>query len=284
METGFWLVTTKNLNDKLWFKDIEDFKIGMNYVAVNQYVLNVGIVAFVLMSNHVHFVLECSFLKAKDFIHSFKKLYSQYYRKKYSIRRLLYGNEVSVQPVLLKDESFKWAVAYVQMNPVAANICLNPSGYPWGTGNVFFNSQISDGIQLGALSGRARIRLLRSKSQLPAEYQLDVSGFVKPSSYIKVKLVESVFRTPLSMDYYLKRSSKARRINEVLSFNDQLLSSAYKSLCVSLFKKNSVSELSDEDKSELLRQLRYRFSSDPNQLARVVSLPYETICRLLERI
>ncbi|MBQ9476263.1 MAG: hypothetical protein IJU63_00565 [Bacteroidales bacterium] len=30
----YWLISTEHLNDRLLFKDTEDFRVGMNFVAV----------------------------------------------------------------------------------------------------------------------------------------------------------------------------------------------------------------------------------------------------------
>ena len=56
----FFLITTDHLEDRLWFRDDEDFKTGMNYAATVAFLLGVNVLAFILMSNHVHFVLACS--------------------------------------------------------------------------------------------------------------------------------------------------------------------------------------------------------------------------------
>lgn len=57
MKKDYWLITTEHLKDRLWFKDEEDFKAGMNYVAVMAATMqDIEILAFILMSNHVHFV------------------------------------------------------------------------------------------------------------------------------------------------------------------------------------------------------------------------------------
>ena len=55
---SFWLVTTSHLEDRLWFRDDEDFKYAMNLVAVLSVSFPGKIICFVLMSNHVHFVLQ----------------------------------------------------------------------------------------------------------------------------------------------------------------------------------------------------------------------------------
>lgn len=47
---GFYFITTEHLEDRLWFKDDEDYKVGMNYVAVVSYKCGVKIVVFILMS------------------------------------------------------------------------------------------------------------------------------------------------------------------------------------------------------------------------------------------
>ena len=47
-EKEFWLVTTGHLEDRLWFREEDDFKVGMNYVAVQAALTDVSILAFIL--------------------------------------------------------------------------------------------------------------------------------------------------------------------------------------------------------------------------------------------
>ena len=238
--------------------------------------------AFILMSNHVHFVLRGGLDFSKRFIDSFKKLYSQYYSTKYFSKNLLRHNPVDFKSLRLGDESFEKAVAYVQMNSVAAKVTLNASDYPWGTGKVFFRMSPIKVTRIGDMYSRACIRLLRSKAVLPEDYLVDEQGVVHPSSYVPVKFVETVFRTPSRMNHFLYTSSKARQLGEGPTFSDQLLLSNLKALMLSLFRKENLSELSEIQKSDLLKQLRYRFSADPNQISRVTGFPYESVCRLLD--
>ena len=284
MKYRFWLITTEHLENCLWFRDEEDFKIAMNIVAILAASSNLRILAFVLMSNHVHFVVNCSRQEAENFISAFKKRYSQYFQHKYGSRELLRGNSVDIQELRPGDESIERAIAYVQMNPVAANICLNPASYPWGTGNAFFSAYPEDGIPAENLSGRALARILRSRISLPPQYSIKPQGYVSPSSYVNTRLVESFFKSPKRLNYFLQTSSKARRLNDVPSFNDQIVLAGMGSLLASLFKKSDLLELEDQQRAELLRQLRYRFSSDPNQLARISGLSYKETCSLLESL
>ena len=106
----------------------------MNLVAVVSMTLRVNVLAFILMSNHVHFVLECEKWKAEMFTNELKKQYSRYFRLKYGVKELLRGNKNDIQEVSLEQESLERAIAYVLMNCVAANICANPFSYIWGQG------------------------------------------------------------------------------------------------------------------------------------------------------
>jgi len=280
----YYFVTTDHLKDRLWFRDEEDFRIAMGYVAIVAFLTGINVLAFILMSNHVHFVLECDRERALLFINKFKRLYAAYYRKKYGICELLRRNGVDIREVRPEDESLERAIAYIQMNSVAANICLEPSGYPWGTGNVFFNNNHFSGRNLGDISGRTRIQLLKSNVKLPPDYQIAPDGYILPESYVPVKRVEALFRTPKRMNYFLKTSSKARiRLegNPAPSFRDQIILSSCEDLCRSLFRANQIADLSSEQKAELLRQLGRRFSADLNQLCRVTGLPYAEAAKIL---
>ena len=166
----FWLATTDHLTDRIWFRDDDDYKMGMNLAAILAVALQVEVVSFILMSNHVHFVLCCSYEQADRFMEEFKRRYSQYMNHKYKTKELLRRVHVDIRPISEMDESMEWAIAYVQMNPVAARICLHPTGYRWGTGDAFFKEKPAKGRQLGSISERARKRLLHSNEVLPDDY------------------------------------------------------------------------------------------------------------------
>jgi REP element-mobilizing transposase RayT len=284
----FFLITTDHLADRIWFRDDEDFKTGMNYAATVACLVGVHVLAFILMSNHVHFVLECSEEKALAFITEYKRLYSRYLSQKYGTVEYLRRNGVDIQPLMLGDESLERAVAYVQMNCVAANICLSPADYPWGTGRCFFNPAPCKGQPINALSVRERRRVLHSKMEPPEIWKVEESGYVLPESYVNVDFVEKLFRTPKRMNYFLLSSSKARRrlaLKEegLPSFRDQVILAAVQDLCQTLFHQRTVDALTEEQRSELVSQIRRRFSADLNQIARVTGISLRDVIRMLER-
>lgn len=286
----YFFITTEHLIDGLWFKDEEDFRTGMNYVAVLSYVFGIKVIAFILMSNHVHFLIVCrNRVEAEAFINEFKRRYSRYYRIKYGVKEFLRGNGVDIQEITAEDEAVERVIAYINVNSVSANICLSPSGYPWGTGDCFFNFNRAKEITLERLSGREMIRILHSGTKLPPEWTLRDGKYIDPASYVDCESVEKIFRTPKRMNYFLANSSKARKAlanNESITpkFRDQIIVAAIPDLCYSMFRKQSAAELDSRQLIMFLKQLRARFCADVNQVARVVGLPYEAVAKMLDDI
>ncbi|MBR5075516.1 MAG: hypothetical protein IKX28_00690 [Bacteroidales bacterium] len=283
----FFLITTDHLETRLWFRDDEDFKTAMNYVAIVAYALGIDILAFILMSNHVHFILSCFEEEARRFITEFKRLFSHYLSRKYQTREQLRENGVDIQPLVLGDESLERAIAYVQMNCVAANVCINSADYPWGTGNCFFRAAPDKGRRLGDISRRAQVRLLHSKQELPSGWVLGEEGYILPGSYVNIGFVESLFRSPKRMNFFLQNSSKAKqrlalREMDLPSFRDQIILPAISDLCQSLFHKREIKELDEEQLPALIAQIRRRFNADAKQIARVTGIPYQEIARMLQ--
>jgi hypothetical protein len=98
--------------------------------------------------------------------------------------------------------------------------------------------------------------------------------------------VEALYRSPKRMNYFLVTSSKARKRIEsgerLPAFRDQTILAALPDLCRSLFGKDAFLSLSLEEKAEFMRQLRFRFSADINQIARMCGLTYAEAARLID--
>ena len=283
-----YLVTTDHLEEGLWFRDEKDFIAGMNFVAIQAYASKVTVLAFILMSNHVHLVLRGRWVDVKAFIDGLKSRHSKYLHNKYGTFEYLRRNRVRIDEVSSLDEGLEKAIAYSQMNSVAANICSHPSQYPWGTGPLFFSALKRSGTRLGDMSKRARIRLLHCcDADLPADWLVGEEGYILPESYVDIRFVESLYRTPKRMNYFLTSSSKARRKVESSedsspAFRDQVILAALSDLFRSLFQKQRFEELTLAEQTESLRQIRFRFCSNVHQIARVTGLSYEAAARMLD--
>ena len=139
---AYWLVTTEHLKKGLWFRDDEDYRVGMNYVAIASFVYGVMVLAFVLMSNHVHFVLYCTEAEARAFINEFKADCSRHLALKYGVRDLLRRNRVVIERISPDDESFERALARRQYLPLSLKL-------PLGDGRCLLQWASSEGNSTG---------------------------------------------------------------------------------------------------------------------------------------
>ena len=280
-----YFITTDHFLDRLWFKDDEDFRTAMNYIAVVSIITGVRVLAFILMSNHIHLVLYCYDSDAKLFIDTFKKLYGAYFAGKYKVGNYFRKLGVDIQIVPGEDEAPEKVIAYVQMNCVAANICSSAFFYPWGTGACFFNEAPEIGNPVSGLSRRAQIRMTRSNVKLPEYFRYGKGNYILPDSYVNIRGVEALFKSAKRYIYFLNNSSKAKKVldNKAMpSFSDQSILASAKDLCRSLFKEISPVNLNKKQMSDLIKELKYRFSADVKQLSRVLNLSYEEASTLLD--
>lgn len=284
----YYLVTTDHLEESIWFRDNEDFTVGMNFVAIQASLSDVVILAFILMSNHVHFVLYGTEQAVHDFIRDFKSRYSQYYGHKWGVKSFLKGNNADIQLIPAKEESLERSIAYTLMNCVAARICSHPSQYPWGSGGCIFSAKTEPPkMRVGQFSGRKLEKLLHSNcTRIPAHWEVSATGYILPEFYVDVDRVEHLMRSPIRYDYFLRNSSKARKRLEVKddlpAFKDQTILAVIPDLCQSLFRKSRPQDLSAEEHTELMRQIRYRFCSNVNQIARICGLTYAEAAQRLD--
>lgn len=283
----FYLVTSDHLTESIWFRNDQDFKVGMNYIAIISLTTGIKVLAFILMSNHVHLVLQCTREEAEWFFNELKRRYSEYLSRRYGTRDFLRLNDCVIQPVFIEDESLERAIAYTIMNSVAANICLTASDYPWSSASAYFKMTSSNGMRIGDMSERARRRVLHSRSLIPEDTVVGDCGYILPESFIPVKFVESIFRIPKRLNWFMFNSSKAKKRmaaseNGIPSFRDQVILAALPDMCNSKFRKSSISELGAEEMSDLVKEVRRRFNSDAHQIARVIGLPYPEVSKMLE--
>jgi REP element-mobilizing transposase RayT len=287
----YYLLSTEHLENRLWFRDEEDYRVAMNHIAIQVAICQrVTVLAFILMSNHVHFLVKGEWNDVKAFIDSFKTRFSKYLRIKYGDKEFLRHNRVDIKEIPYEDEALEKAIAYIHMNCVAANICSSPNQYQWGTGDLFFNTKPSKGTPVKDISVRACHRMTHSKMNcLPDHWIFSDDGYILPESYIDVKTVEAIYHTPKRMIFFNTNSSKARKRLEACddnlpAFRDHIILNALPDLCRTMFQKDRFSELSPEEQTECLRQLRFRFSSDVNQLARVCGLSYAQAAQRMDSV
>lgn len=285
----YYFLSSSHLEDRIWFRDDADFKVGMNYVAVAAAHCETSVVAFVLMSNHVHFVLlGTNEDEMRKFYSYYKMLYSRYVRSRYGISRFLRENSLDCQLIPPVGERLERVIAYVLMNPVAANICLYPTGYPWGCGNCFFSEQRIKGRPIRSVGYRERRRVLHTNLPFGPTAVLGEDGYILPESFVRKDIGEAIFRKASRLEYFIRTSPKARQTLEsenavVPSFKDQSIAAMVYDICFSLFRKSRLSELEETERQRVIYEIHRRSGADNKQLARVLELPPAKVVEYLSK-
>lgn len=278
-------VYTKGLEDDEMFRDREDFIAGMNLLAVVCCTVDARLLAFVLMNNHVHFVVRGSYKQVEKFIWLYKNLLSRYLGRRYGVVKFLHRLETSISIVEDDADALRRLIAYVLNNPVKAGINCTPQGYEWSSARCYFNKCDYTGgtCTVRELGVKFMRGILHSKKQLPADWRVNSSGYVIPESYVDSRTVEMCYGRSRSLEYFLSTALAVKRsFNENIVFKDEILRSALKDL---LDKKYEVAEVTDLDGfmiKHLLRDLRSRFTASSKQLARVVGLKLDDVLKYLE--
>ena len=274
----FWhLCTPGNLSGVL-FRELQDFVYGMNLVAhaAAQHP-RVDIYTFVLMSNHMHFVLSGS---EEDCLSFFNFIFKRLRRYLALRERISDFKGFACKLFAISDILYlRNVIAYVNRNAYVASRSHTPYTYLWGSAYCFFNGLCAKIISTPL--SNFTVRQLRSMFftrdvNLPETYQF-LDGYVVPNSYCKIDLAENFF---MSSNHYFNLLSRqvesyaqiSRELGDMVTYTDDELFTALISLSIKDFNVKKISELDKNQKIELAKKLHFNYNASNKQIKRVLRL------------
>lgn len=283
------------------FYDEKDFSSGVNriYVVLAKY--DVVILAFVLMDTHVHFVLYGEFSECNRFIHEYLRRTSAAISHRHGDRHKL--NRVPIGYQAIKDEDYlKTVICYVIKNPSAAGMRYQPYDYPWSSGPLYFRTSglwCSPGWS-GTEGGQLQYHGTKTLADMPVRDRREVlgtkdssdlsaqiaGGTVFPGAFVRSDLVEAIFRSHRSFQYFMCRTKDEdvefkESSSSFLSVPMQELRQHKTELCVKLFGVSTVKKLSLQQRLRLARKLKAAYDTSSRQVARLCGLVYEEVAEKL---
>ena len=274
----FFHVCTDGKSLPWMFQDEADFIAGVNRIGICHLRTSAKVIAYVLMDNHVHFVLYGTMLRCKEFITLYKQLTGTWIYVKYGINdylRLLPTN------ILLLDteERLLNTIAYIDRNPVIAGYRYLPTEYPWGSARYVFkdSQEEQDVTPLLSLSLREQRRLLYTRVNLPSNWKVNSQGMLCPNSFVDVSVIESYFKTPVRYSYFLAKKLEGTVEQELESSQrifipDLDLCKIVKAMISQDYDKDSITDLDVNARLAIAKKLRYRYASSTKQISRMVHL------------
>lgn len=262
------------------FKDTADFIAGVNRIGICMLETSVVVVAFILMDNHVHFVLYGTIVQCKKFITRYKALTGMWIRFKYGIDGHM--RRLPSQLILIEDEEqLLDTIAYIDRNSIVAGYGLLPGEYPWGSAKyVFTNEADIPSVSLNDMTQKDARELLGTWVQLPGDWKVDRSGMILPTCFLDVDKLQRLFKSPIKYLYHLskKLEGKIEMQGGIRTFiPDKELRQITEELTRKHFGKTDIRQLDFNSRIALARKLRYDYASTLKQIARMLHLDTATL-------
>ena len=285
---AFFHVCTDGNSLDWMFKDYPDFVAGMNRTGICRLISGARTIYFILMDNHVHFLLYGSMPACKEFIITFKKLLSKHICSKYGLKGYLQNVPTEIirinSPAHLVE-----TIAYFDRNPTAAGWKFMPYDYPWGLGRFMFRRPC--GTAADNMSGLRRLDSFSRKTQhlmfgthllLPQDWIVDQYGMIDPRCYVDMEFIESLFKSPGKYTYYLSKKLEGEIEKDfntsVRTFiQDKELRMIVEKIAGELYGTRDIRILDINSRITLARKLRYEYASPPKQISRMLHLNVELL-------
>lgn len=279
MITDFHHVYSKG--EMVIFRDADDYIHFQNRLAIAKFGKNIKIVAFSIMSTHVHLIVETWDEDAlNEFISDIKWAYFVHYKRKY-------GHSLPKEffHIQYKDEELEYGnkknqVIYVLKNPLHHQICASIFAYEYSSARYtyleeMFGEKFSkvylSGLKKVSELGARKIRQISGFSPLNENTLVDSeSGAISPLSFVDIHKAraywgQSIGGYIMNLHYKPKDSAGEYIDEDALCVQTDKLSDIDVCKIIDDFAKEcgvkSFAFLSDEDKARLVRMLYDRFIS-----------------------
>lgn len=286
---NFYHVCTNGLEQVTLLKDEEDYKTAWNYIALSAWNTDVEIIAFTIMSNHIHEILACrSALSADKTIKLYKKMLSLYLRKKYGLPKTLHRTADCISPIDTV-RYLKNCIAYILRNAVCARICAKPEDYRWASHACYFSGNMhKKAIPVSSLTFSQKRKMLKTGMDLrDCPLRIDEEGLITLDSFVRHDMAERAFKhSGRAFLYFLGCCNDAKMEYELtcrplIHVSDQDMNETVARYVAGRFRDKSISELTSAEKCSILKPLYFNNRTSIPQLSRILGLPRQLIQRIL---
>ena len=200
-------VTVRGNNKENIFNDEIDNQKYLKIIREYQNIYNFILYTYILMPNHIHFVIEPS-EKAdiSKIMHRINTNYVKYFTWKYKkVGHVHQGRFFS--NIIAKDEYLLSVVRYVLLNPVRAKLVSTPYDWPWSSIHAYLgkdnnNLKVDASFVLNMLSSD-------KKEQINALNEFLFADKTEEDKKLKQKISTSFF---IGADSYVSRMNRSFKV------------------------------------------------------------------------
>ena len=274
MFKNIYQLCTSALEHDVLCRDSEDYIFLWNCIAVLSVAMGIKIYCMCLMSNHFHILLKGDEKTIRLFFLRLKRRLGRYQMKKYH-RSVAAG--LTYRLFEVKDRrAFCQEAAYVLRNAYKARID-SPFSYPWCSTAAYFLRIERQGRPVGQLSKRERMRILKTKDDVPGEMRLSSDGFILPESFVDASFMEEMFGNS-SVQFFnlLKKWNLEDTVNDTHGeeisepYSDEEVIRGIQEICRTTFGGMAPERMDPKARVQLIRKVYNRFGSSRAQLLRLL--------------
>ncbi len=132
----------RGINGEPIFEKGADKECFTNLLEKFAKLLNIRILAYCILDNHYHLVLQNTSGKMSEFAKRLNGNYGNYYRKMYGGKGYVFQSRFK-STVVQEDSYLITSLLYLYFNPVRAGIAANPFIYHWSSIHELFNKGVT---------------------------------------------------------------------------------------------------------------------------------------------
>ena len=186
------------------FRTREDYIHGIICLCIAAYEKGCTLMAYCLMSNHVHICVRGDNIKA--FIKSFRYSYSRYFNSKYHRRGRL-GEKFFFRQEVDGLHHLLTVIAYILRNPLHHGVSKTPYEYEFSSVHAPFGEELGQHLRSIEQSGRIPHKQIPSRHKIPPHVKIDSNGYLLSESIVDTADLEHQFSTARSYIYFMNRLS-----------------------------------------------------------------------------
>lgn len=189
---------------EVMFRHERDYIHANNCLCLAAHKANSTILAYSIMSNHVHICVRSEDPHA--FMKAFRYPYNRYFNRKYGRKGLLGEKHFFICET---DGLYHLlaVISYVLRNPLHHGVAATPFGYRYSSIRALFRKELGDFDEPELMPKKSQYLYLPGNVPLPQGYRMGISGMILPQSVIDVADVEHQFSTARTFLYYMNRLS-----------------------------------------------------------------------------
>jgi REP element-mobilizing transposase RayT len=147
-EGAFHHIMNRGVNEEKIFSSADLKSKYIELLAEKSVIYRMRILAYCIMDNHYHLLLQNSSGKLSEFMRNLNSQYGFYYRRVIGGKGYVFQDRF--KSTLIQNESYLvQAIVYVIQNPVRANLVDRFDNYSWSSGSLYFSGDNKSFIDRG---------------------------------------------------------------------------------------------------------------------------------------